>query len=278
MEYFNICDGVLIHQLIVWFDFCFNAYAIPMLNRTNRGIIFKIMEQIRIAAIILCSILIIKCTGSKHKSVNLNFDIEQVNKEKGLVINKLWDEFNLKDDISKQIFYRAVLGYYCIDPQNKKLTIIDYTKPSTEERFFVLDIKNKKLLFKSLVAHGKNSGKNNAKYFSNKPKSKKSCVGFLIASETYRGKHGYSLRVDGLEKNINDNARRRAIVIHGANYVNQEFIKKNGRLGRSWGCPALPNELSKKIIDSISNGSCIFINGNDEDYLENSAFIISPKK
>lgn len=100
-------------------------------------------------------------------------------------------------------------------------------------------------------------------FFSNKHKSRKSSLGFFKTAETYRGKHGYSLRLDGIEKSINDNARDRAIVIHGADYVSRVFIKKYGRLGRSWGCPALPIEKTKKIIDLISGGTCLFINGDN---------------
>jgi hypothetical protein len=141
----------------------------------------------------------------------------------------------------------------------------------------VIDLHDKKLIYKCLVAHGRNSGENTADSYSNEQESLKSSLGFYITKETYTGKNGYSLRLEGLEKGINDNAMAREIVIHGADYVSEEFIKKNGRLGRSWGCPALPAGLSKEIIDKISNGSCLFIYADDKFYKENSIFLNNRK-
>jgi hypothetical protein len=120
------------------------------------------------------------------------------------------------------------------------------------------------------VAHGKNTGENTAADFSNQSESLKSSLGFFLTAETYVGENGYSLKLDGLEEGINDNARIREIVIHGADYVSQKFIDENGRLGRSWGCPALPVEFSKEIIDIISEGSCLFIYAADTLYKEKS--------
>ena len=190
-------------------------------------------------------------------------------------IHQLWLDCKLDKVVSFEVFKTAILGYRQIDNIKKKnvVTIIDFSKPSTETRFFVIDLENKQLLFKCFVAHGKNSGGNFAKSFSNQSQSLKSCLGFFLTAETYFGKHGYSMRLDGLEKSINDNARAREIVVHGAEYVSQQFIKKYGRLGRSWGCPALPLETSKGIIDKISNGSCLFIFGVDNYYKENSKLL-----
>ncbi len=189
--------------------------------------------------------------------------------------HQLWIDCKLGGDLSFDIFNFGMKGYRKMNSLKKKnlLTIIDFSKPSNEKRFFVIDIESKKLLFKCLVAHGKNTGENFAKSFSNKAQSLKSSLGFYITAETYIGKHAYSLKLDGLEKNINDNARNREIVIHGADYVSPEFIKAHGRLGRSWGCPALPLGVSKEIIDKISNGSCLFIYGIDDFYKANSHFI-----
>ena len=137
---------------------------------------------------------------------------------------------------------------------------------------YVIDLDSKSLLFHSLVAHGQKTGGNKAYHFSNKSESHKSSLGFFKTAETYSGKHGYSLRLDGLEKGINDHARTRAIVIHGADYVSQKFIQKYGRLGRSWGCPALPVEVSKKIIETISGGTCLFVFGKDSKYKTKSKY------
>lgn len=188
---------------------------------------------------------------------------------------KLWISCKLQGVIAFEVFNTAITGYNKIDGIKKKdiVTIIDYSKPSTEKRFYVIDIRKRVLLYNCLVAHGKNSGDNVAVKFSNQPESLMSSLGFFITAETYFGKHGYSLRLDGLEKSFNDNARMRDIVIHGADYVSQKHIDNQGRLGRSWGCPALPPELSKEIIDNISDGSCLFIYGIDSLYHENSQFI-----
>jgi hypothetical protein len=190
-------------------------------------------------------------------------------------IHNLWQECGLEKILPFDIFNDAMTGYHHTDYRRKKniLTIIDFSKPSTDERFFVIDLDSRKLLFHCLVAHGKNSGDNFAESFSNENGSLKSSLGFYLTAETYTGTHGYTLCLDGLEKDINDNARSREIVIHGAEYVSQEFIAKYGRLGKSWGCPALPTQISKEVIDRISNGSCLFIYGKDVNYTKNSKFL-----
>jgi hypothetical protein len=187
----------------------------------------------------------------------------------------LWSDSHLENILDYDLFSKAMTGYRQIDDIKKKdiITIIDYSKPSSDKRFFVIDLKAKKLLFNCLVAHGKNSGDIYAGSFSNEENSLKSSLGFFITGETYYGNNGYSLKLDGIEKGINDNARNREIVIHGADYVCQEFVTRYGRIGRSWGCPALPQDLSEKIINTISNGSCLYIYANDKFYLEHSLLI-----
>jgi hypothetical protein len=194
-------------------------------------------------------------------------------------IRNLWIECRIDRNLSFDIFRTAVNGYILTEGKRKKniITIIDFSRPSTDKRCFVIDMNKRKLLYCCLVAHGKNSGENVPEHFSNRPESLESSLGFYLTAETYSGKHGYSLRLDGLEKSINDNARARDIVIHGADYVSQKYIDNHGRLGRSWGCPALPPDISKELIDSISNGSCIFIYGKDESYFLKSTYVSNKK-
>jgi hypothetical protein len=214
---------------------------------------------------ILTLIIIFSVSGHLNLSAQ-NFDTD---------INQLWIECQLKGVIAYNVFNTAILGYRRTENIKRKniITIIDFSKPSTEERLLVIDLGNKKVLYKCFVAHGKNSGENYAKSFSNQDESLMSSLGFYLTGETYTGENGYSLRLNGLEKGINDHARSREIVIHGASYVSKQFIDKYGRLGRSWGCPALPPEVTKEIIDLISGGSCLFIYGDDAFYKENSTFL-----
>jgi hypothetical protein len=157
--------------------------------------------------------------------------------------------------------------------QKPLLTVIDFSLPSTEKRLWIIDLATREIVLNTVVAHGRNSGNLMAEKFSNQPESYQSSLGFYKTAETYQGKHGYSLRLDGLENGFNDQARSRAIVIHGADYAREEFAKSTGRLGRSLGCPALPPELSAKVIDLIKEGSLLFIYGQDLDYLSRSTLI-----
>lgn len=143
--------------------------------------------------------------------------------------------------------------------QKNILTLVDFSLSSNKKRLWVIDLDKKIILFQTLVAHGRNTGEEFAKQFSNQAESFQSSVGFYATGEIYDGKHGMSLKLDGLEKGLNDKARERAVVVHGADYVSESFIKQNKRLGRSQGCPALPVEMNAKIINVIKNKSCLFI-------------------
>ncbi len=153
------------------------------------------------------------------------------------------------------------------------LTVIDYSVPSSQPRLFVFDLARRRLLFCELVAHGKNSGGNIADYFSNSPGSQASSLGLFVTEDTYVGTNGYSLRLRGLEEGVNDMASDRAIVMHGAYYVSREAVRVLGRLGRSWGCPAVRSEIARKLIDTIRGGSAIFAYYPQRGWLASSAFL-----
>src|SRR5690554_2772718 len=183
----------------------------------------------------------------------------------------LYELLELDELVRYEAFQAAYAGYKQLNRNNNPLlTVIDFNLPSTEKRMYVLDLAAKKVLFVSHVAHGRNSGGNYATSFSNRNGSYQSSLGFYRTASTYQGGNGYSLVLDGLEKGINDNARPRAIVIHGADYRNENIIKSTGRLGRSFGCPALPRELNKPIIDAIKGGSILFIYADQPEYLAHS--------
>ncbi len=186
----------------------------------------------------------------------------------------IYEQMNLDELIDFNAFESAYSGYKKLKKNNNPLlTIIDFNLPSTEKRMYVLDIEKKEVLYVTHVAHGRNSGGNYATSFSNKSGSYQSSLGFYRTAETYMGGNGYSLRLDGLEREINHLARPRAVVIHGADYCNEEFIKSTGRLGRSFGCPALPQELNKPIINTIKDGSLIFIYADKPEYYAQSAVL-----
>ncbi len=155
------------------------------------------------------------------------------------------------------------------------LTVIDFSLSSNEKRMWVIDIENKTVLFNDLVAHGRNSGNEYAGKFSNVPETNMSSLGFYISGSSYYGKHGLSMFLHGMDKGFNDNAKKRAIVMHGADYVSESFIKKYGRLGRSFGCPSVPMTIYKELIKTIADGSCIFIFYPDEHFLKNSRLLLT---
>ena len=153
------------------------------------------------------------------------------------------------------------------------LTVIDYSLPSSQPRLFCFDLTAHKLLFRELVAHGRNSGGNQANYFSNDPGSLASCLGLFVTADPYMGGNGYSLRLRGLQEGVNDMAWERAIVLHGAAYVSQAAVQALGRLGRSWGCPAVRKEVARKLIDTLRGGSPVFAYFPHQTSLGSSAFV-----
>jgi hypothetical protein len=169
-----------------------------------------------------------------------------------------------------EVFTEALKGFYQLKEkgliQKDVLTLIDFSMSSNEDRLWVIDLVTHTILYNTLVAHGRNTGNEFANSFSNANSSYKSSLGFYATGEIYFGKHGKSLKLDGLEKGINSNARERAVVMHGAEYVSDSFIKNNKRLGRSLGCPAIPVEFTDEIIQTIKDKSCLFIYFPSDNY------------
>jgi hypothetical protein len=155
----------------------------------------------------------------------------------------------------------------------RTLTVIDYSKPSSQKRLWVYDLTTRELLYEELVAHGQGSGANLATQFSNKPDSHQTSLGLFVTDDTYVGRNGYSLRLDGLDKGLNDRARERAIVMHGAPYVSPAFVKANGRLGRSHGCPAVSDGVARELINRVKGGGLVFAYYPDAQFLKASKYL-----
>lgn len=176
------------------------------------------------------------------------------------------------------VFRLGMIGYYGLKnegalSEKDMVTIIDFSKPSTEKRIYVIDLAKQQVRYHTYVAHGRNTGQNLAASFSNKPHSNQSSLGFYVTGETYVGSKGFSLRLDGKERSFNDKIRSRAVVIHAAEYATEGWIKRYGRLGRSQGCPALPPHLNKEIINTIKNKTAIFTYYPDDIYLNTSRYL-----
>jgi hypothetical protein len=208
----------------------------------------------------------------KHASV-------EASPKAGMTMMAVFDSLHLDDlGLNPKIFKMALKGMEKLRKMGKLtneniLSIVDFSQPSVRKRLYVIDIENCVLLYNTLVAHGMKSGKEKALSFSNKPSSHKSSLGFYVTNQTYNGSNGYSLRLQGCEKGFNDNAAKRAIVIHGADYVNEEYISSQGYIGRSQGCPALPPSLSQPLIDDIKDGTCLFIYHPNALYLSKSKLV-----
>ncbi len=194
-------------------------------------------------------------------------------------ISKLY--LNLKTKSRKpdyMLFRRGLIGYLNLKSQHKisskqLLTIIDFRPSSKEKRFWLIDLKKKEVLVNTYVAHGRNTGYEYARKFSNTYDTYQSSIGFYVTGKTYYGKNGLSLLLDGMERGFNSNARGRVIVFHTAKYVSESYINRYGRLGRSLGCPAIPTQYRETVIPAISNKTCMFIYYPDKDYLKKSKLL-----
>ncbi|QJQ97169.1 murein L,D-transpeptidase catalytic domain family protein [Halomonas sp. PA5] len=172
-----------------------------------------------------------------------------------------------------QVLQLAASALACADPDAARLTVIDYSLPSNEPRLWVFDLEAQALMFEELVSHGRGSGDAEATLFSNIPESYQSSLGLFRTMNSYYGRNGYSLRLEGLESGINDLAYQRAIVIHGADYVSESFIEQTGRLGRSHGCPAVRQEITYPLIDSIKEDQYLFVYYPDAEWFESSSYL-----
>ncbi len=221
-----------------------------------------------------------KINSSNDSRISETLPVEmEIEKSFEAKIVELYDSFSLKNATMPQldVFEKAITGYMKLDKagkvSNPLLTVIDFNLSSTKKRMWILNMETQEVIFNTHVAHGKNTGVEFARNFSNKQNSHQSSLGFYVTGETYFGKNGLSLFIDGMEKKFNSNARARYVVIHGADYAEPSFIKRVGRLGRSYGCPAVPNKIAKELIHTIKGKSVVYIHKDDQNYLSNSDYL-----
>lgn len=222
---------------------------------------------------------------ARVKPSNLNLSVLKINVGNTLPISEYPQIKNIYDSLklgtlglSKQAFEYALKGFNYLIEKGKLnnssiITIADFSQTSNKKRLFILDLKNYKILFNTYVAHGQNSGREYAGNFSNTQNSLASSPGFYVTQDTYNGSKGFSLRLEGEESGINDNALDRGIVMHAAPYVNESLAKSRGFIGRSWGCPALAPEIHKAIINKIKNKTCLFLYTPDKNYISHSKIL-----
>jgi hypothetical protein len=227
----------------------------------------------------ICTLLILSITTISWKSANINHTTGDL--KRGFTARELLDKYitnvyesaHLQESgLASNVFEKAITGFVNLKASNKlpqnssMLTVIDFSKSSCEKRMWIIDVVSKALVLNTWVAHGQGSGEDMATRFSDKMNSHKSSLGFYLTNEVYYGDNGRSLKLDGLDAGFNTNARARAIVIHAADYVGENSIEQQGRLGRSFGCPAVAPEVADQVIDAIKDKTVLFINGNNNCY------------
>lgn len=230
----------------------------------------------------LCALIHLTAAANKHAAEGTI--TSTVTDDATEYINTLFSSIDFKgvEKLNPEVFQKAMRGYLNLqsagklDNEREVLSIADFSESSTRPRLWVIDLKAKKVRFNTYVAHGQGSGEDCATTFSNKEGTHASSIGFYVTADTYQGQHGNSLRLNGMDNGYNDAALERGIVIHAANYVSKENIEEIGRLGRSWGCPALSPEVAQPIINSIKGGTCLFIYYPQPQYLA-SAYWLNKK-
>ena len=240
--------------------------------------------------LLLCLVYLITTSFYPASSESKVSPVKSMKSEIKLSQKKNFSPQNPAEDIYKEllftdetlnfeVFEKAFLGFQNLkksgklEPSAKLLSVCDFSLSSNRKRLWVIDLGEKKVLFNTLVAHGKGTGEEFATSFSNTEDSHQSSMGFYVTEQTYNGDNGYSLRLFGMDRGYNDAALERCIVMHGAKYVSEDFIKSEKRLGRSWGCPAVPAALAKPIINTIKNRTCLFIYFPDQNYLASSQWL-----
>ncbi len=239
------------------------------------NLLLKSLACIVMVCFLITNVAGIKANKSKQSILQNDTLIAHSTANKALAFDSYINHFYTNCDLQASglslcVFQKSMIGYfnlanqYAVNPNKNIITIIDFTKESTLKRMWIIDLKTQKLLLNSLVAHGQGSGDNIPNQFSNIAESHQSSLGFYVTDEVYFGKHGLSLKLEGLDDGINSLAKTRAIVVHGASYVSENFVKSHGRLGRSHGCPAVPEELNNQIINLIKNKTMLYINGSNQ--------------
>lgn len=220
----------------------------------------------------------LKISDGKNKK---NINLKSTEKSIASTSEELYKSiaFAPEHELNFEVFSKALTGFEnmkkagLLDEDSHLLTVCDFSMSSNTKRLWVIDLNDKKVLFNSLVAHGKNTGEEFATNFSNTDSSLQSSMGFFITDATYNGGNGYSLKLLGMDKGFNDAAYRRAIVMHGADYVSEDFAATHKRIGRSWGCPAVPRDLTQPIINTIKGRNVLFIYYPDQNYLSKSEWL-----
>lgn len=252
-----------------------------MKNYPNTGL--KISFICSFILFVFSSLSFAPHTDLKQSVAGSNEKHEVVNSGNSFVDAKrfVYDSLNLQNEgLSREAFELGLMGMQKLLETGKTinpgvLTIADFSQPSSNRRLYVIDLNDFQLSFHTLVAHGRNSGRETADIFSNKISSNKSSLGFYVTGNTYTGSHGYSLKLTGVEEGVNDNANSRAIVVHAANYVHETLAKLRGYIGRSQGCPAIPVSVHRPLINKIKDGTCLFIYHPSSQYIDNSPLLNS---
>lgn len=242
------------------------------------------MRKMKMVLLGLCILLSgifenVKAGQSNNESNTTNKESTQTILEQKIKTTYSKLDFGIEQPLAYKVFKEGFIGFLNLKESGKLnsskhiLSIADYSLSANKKRLWVIDLDHNKILFHTLVAHGQGTGEEFAENFSNNENSHQSSIGFFITQDTYMGDNGYSLKLQGLDANFNNNAYDRAIVIHGADYVSDAFIRNNQRLGRSWGCPAVPRNLATPIIDKIKGETCFFAYFPNQKYLASSKWL-----